>query len=287
MLHNKPFYIRSVIMIVLSIIMLVPFFMMINTSLKTPAEIISSQFQFFPKEMVFGNYIEALSSGDWGRYFFNTFYITVVSVFLAFLINSLAGYSFARLDFPGRNILFVLSLVGLMVPPQVRMIPVFLILKTVPFAGGNNFLGQGGIGLMDTYTGVIIPLIAGSFGLFMYRQFFLNFPKELDEAAEIDGLGKFGTYVRIYLPLSKPVIATHICLKTTMSWNEYIWPLLLINDPKKQNVQLGLQMFRDEYTTQWHLLMAVTTVSILPLALLFLFAQKYFVSGITTSGIKG
>jgi multiple sugar transport system permease protein len=210
-----------------------------------------------------------------------------VAVVVSLIINSIAGFAFARLEFKGRNILFFLTLIGLMVPQQVTMIPVFLILKHIPLAGGNNIWGEGGLGWIDSYMGLIIPNIAGSFGVFMCRQFYMNFPKALDDAARIDGLTDLKTYLYIYLPLSKPVLATLTILKTTSVWNEYTWPLIITVSDKMKTVQLALSLFRDETTTQWHLMMAATTLIVLPLALIFLAAQKYFVQGIATTGIKG
>lgn len=285
---NRTFAIPvSIVLLLLSLVMLFPFFLMILTSLKTMDDILSPRFVWFPEKLDWSNYTEALQRGNWGRYFFNTFYVTSVTVLISLAINSLAGYAFAKLRFKGRDTLFIISLIGLMIPPQVTMIPVFLLLKHIPFAGGNNWLGQGGLGWIDSYNGLIAPYVAGTFGVFLFRQFFLQIPKELDEAAIMDGMGRLRAFWHIYVPLSKPVFATLIAIKATSSWNEYTWPLVITNSDNMKTVQLALSMFRDEHQVQWDLLMAATTLIVIPLILIFLFTQKYFIEGIVTTGIKG
>lgn len=285
---NRTFAIPvSIVLLLLSLVMLFPFFLMILTSLKTMDDIFAPRFVWFPEKLDWSNYTEALQRGNWGRYFFNTFYVTAVTVLISLAINSLAGYAFAKLRFKGRDTLFIISLIGLMIPPQVTMIPVFLLLKHIPFAGGNNWLGQGGLGWIDSYNGLIVPYVAGTFGVFLFRQFFLQIPKELDEAAIMDGMGRLRAFWHIYVPLNKPVFATLIAIKATSSWNEYTWPLVITNSDNMKTVQLALSMFRDEHQVQWDLLMAATTLIVIPLILIFLFTQKYFIEGIVTTGIKG
>ncbi len=275
---------------IVSVIMLTPLFIMLATSLKSMGEIFSrgTLINFIiPKQIRFENYPEAFRTGTWGRYFFNTVYITTVTVLLSLVINSMAGFAFARLEFPGRDILFFAGLVGLMIPPQASMVPTFLILKNFPLAGGNNIWGQGGLGYINTFFGLMAPYLAGSFGVFLFRQYFLNFPKSLDDAAKIDGLTRFGTFLRIYVPLSTPVFASLLCLKATQTWNEYVWPLIITTNPKMMTLQLALVLFKSDLDTQWNHVMAASTVITLPLIILFIFAQKTFVAGIATSGIKG
>jgi len=277
------------VLLVVSVIMLIPLFIMLATSLKSMGEIFSrgSFLNFFvPKSVRFENYREAFKAGDWGRYFFNTVLITTITVAVSLVINSLAGFAFSRLRFGGRDALFFAGLIGLMIPPQASIVPTFLILKYFPLAGGNNVLGQGGLGFINTYFGLLAPYLAGSFGVFLFRQYFLNFPKSLDDAANIDGLSKMGAYLRIYVPLSAPVFASLMCLKATQTWNEYVWPLIITTDPKMMTLQLALVLFRSDLDTQWNYVMAATSVITLPLVVLFVFAQKAFVAGIVTSGIK-
>lgn len=287
MAKNKYAIPSAVVMVLLSLVMLVPFAMMVLTSLKTMDEIFASRFVWIPHSLQWSNYSKAFSEGDWAQYYFNTFYVTFVTVAISLIINSFAGYAFAKLNFKGRNILFVISLGGLMIPPQVTMIPVFIILKHVPFAGGNDWFGNGGLGWIDSYNGLIAPYVAGSFGVFLFRQFFLQIPRELDDAAKIDGMGRVRAFFKIYVPLSKPVFATLIALKAVACWNEYTWPLIITTSEHMKTVQIALSMFRDENQTQWNLMMASTTIMVLPLLALFIMTQRYFIEGIVSTGVKG
>ena len=277
----------SIIMGVLAFFMLYPILVMIGTSFKPLMETRTAEFHMLPENPRPENYAEAMTRGTWGRYFFNSFYITVISVVISLVINSLAGYSFSRLHFKGRDLLFMITLIGIMIPPQVTMLPVYIILKYIPLAGGNNILGQGGLGWINTHMGLILPYVAGSFGVFLFRQFFLNFPRALDDASRIDGLNRFQTFYKIYLPLSKPVFMSLLILKATQTWNDYTWPLIILLKDELYTVQLALSKFRDEFNVDWHLLMAATTLIVLPLLIVFLSAQKHFIRGIATTGIKG
>jgi multiple sugar transport system permease protein len=277
----------SVAAFLLSLLMLFPFFIMLSTSFKTMAEITAPVFSFFPRKVLFSNYLNVLKTGTWAVYFKNSLIVTVAAVVASLVLNSMAGYAFARIPFRGRDLLFIITLVGLMVPQQVTMLPVYVILKFFPLAGGNDVLGQGGKGFIDSYMGLILPNIAGSFGVFLFRQFMLGFPAALDDAATIDGLSRFGIYRRIYLPLNTPVIATLIALKATYTWNEYTMPLLLINRRELRTVQLALSFFRNEFTVEWNSIMAATGMIVAPIIILFVALQRYFVEGIVTTGVKG
>lgn len=273
---------------VLCLIFLIPLFLMILTSLKSMPEIMASQFVWKPEQWLFSNYREAMEKGDWFVYFKNTFLVTVITVAISLVLNSMAGYGFARIPFRGRNTLFFFALTGMMVPQQITMIPVFINLKNFPLVGGNDILGHGGSGMINTYAGLILPYIAGAFGVFLCRQFYMNFPVSLDDAAKIDGCSRFMAYFRIYLPLSKPILATLAVLKASQTWNDYLWPLIMVNKDETMTVQLAVvAKFTTEYSIQWNLLMTATALIILPLLVLFIFTQKYFVEGIVTTGMKG
>jgi multiple sugar transport system permease protein len=276
----------TVVMFILSALMLMPFVLMLSTSLKSEAELLEPAFRIIPKHFVFANYITAMQTGDWPLYFWNSFFVTIVSVVGSLVINSTAGYAFARLKFKGRDVLFLAALIGMMVPQQVTMVPLFVILRKIPLVGGNDLFGNGGHGFVNSYWGMILPQLAGAFGVFMFRQFFMNFPSSLDDAAKIDGLGRFGAFIKIYMPLSLPVFATLTALKTTFVWSEYTWPLIVTQSETLKTVQLALTMFRTENEVHWTLLMAATTMIMLPLIALFLAAQKYFVEGIASTGMK-
>jgi multiple sugar transport system permease protein len=267
--------------------MIFPFILMLSTSLKNMAELQRPVFSIIPDVLRFDNYPKAMARGNWGLYFWNSIYVTFWSVVLSLLFNSMAGFAFARLRFRFRELLFIISLIGLMIPPQVNMLPIYVILKYVPFAGGNDWLGRGGLGWLNSYWGLIAPYVAGSFGVFLFRQFYLTFPRALDDAAVIDGMTARQRFMYIYLPLSKPVMASLVALKATATWNEYTWPLIVTMTTDMRTVQLALSLYKDEYTIEWELLMAATAVAIIPLLVIFFCAQRYFVEGIVTTGIKG
>ena len=277
-----------ILCIILSLIVLMPLFLMLLTSVKSIGEINADKFVFIPEKILFSNYPEAMQRGEWEIYFKNTLIVTVITVIISLVINSLAGYAFARIPFKGRDTLFFLAMIGMMIPGQVTMIPVVIQLKKIPLLGGNNIWGEGGTGLINTHAGLILPYIAGAFGVFLCRQFYMNIPQALDEAAKIDGCSRWKAYSRIYLPLSKPILATLALLKASQTWNDYIWPLIMISKDNMRTVQVALvNTFVTEVSTNWNLLMAGTTIVMLPLVILFLFTQKYFVEGVVSSGIKG
>lgn len=285
---DRPFRLFSRLFILLLCLMMgVPFLMTLSVSLQTMNEVYATELTLIPKIPQFINYENALTNGNWALYFWNSLIVTVLTVVISLIINSMAGFTFARIPFRGREPLFMLILIGMMIPAQVTLIPVFLLIRGVPFAGGNNWLGQGGTGLMNTHAGLIIPYIAGSFGVFLCRQFYLGFPKELDDAAKMDGCGRFGQFIRIYLPLSGPVLDSLSVLKFTGTWNEYTWPLVMTTKDSMRTVQIALSTFRDEGEIIWNQLMAATLISGIPIYILFFFTQKHFVSGLLAGSVKG
>ncbi len=270
----------------LSLLMFIPILLMISTSFKTEAEIIAQPLALITEGFSFNNYVEAMTTGTWSVYFKNSLIITITTVIFSLLFNSIAGFAFARLNFPGKKVLFALLLVGLMMPQQISMLPTFLIMAKFPLMGGNDLFGMGGSGLMNTYAGLIIPLVSGSFGVFLCKQFYENFPKSLDEAATIDGAGKWRLYFNIYLPNSRVILATLSLLKGVSVWNDYLWPLVMTDNEAMRTVQLALSMFSDELTTRWGPQMAASVVVCAPMVLLFLLCQKYFVQGVISTGLK-
>lgn len=285
--NNALKILTIVILSIWGIITLLPIIFVIFTAFKTDPEISLSGFKWLPSSFTnFENFIQAWYMGDWLGYFKNSVIITVVVVAGSLVINSLAGYAFARLDFKGKNILFMAVLMGMMVSPQSIIIPQFVMLRSFPLVGGNNILGQGGTGLLDSYAALIIPFLAGSFGIFLCRQFYSTFPRELDEAARIDGCGPVKTYIYIFLPMSKTILATLTILKGVSTWNDFFYPLILTSSEKMKTVQLGLQMFRGSTATHYNWLMAATLITSIPMVILYFCAQKYFVQGIASTGMK-
>lgn len=281
-----PRILVTALMTVVLLAIFLPLMIMLLTSFKSLDETTLGNFRLLPGVWRFENFSNALSNSDWGRYYANTAYITVIVVILSLLFSSLAGFSLARLKFKGNNMIFLLFLAGIMIPPQAYIIPQYIILRCIPFAGGNNILGSGGTGWLNSHYALIFPFIAAPVGVFLCKQFYSTFPKSLDEAATIDGCSAFRIYVSIYLPMSKPIFATFAILKFSYTWNDFFYPLIMINSSKLYTVQIALQKFRDIGGVQWNYLMAATIISILPIMLVFVLAQKYFIQGIVTTGIK-
>lgn len=286
-MRGKAFsWILTLIILFFALLVFLPILVVVVTAFKTDAEVSLSNFSWMPKTLNFDNFKTVLTMGNWGRYFINSLIVTGVTVAGSLIFNSLAGYSFARLRFRGKNFLFLTIMVGMMIPPQAIIIPQFIILRSIPFLGGNNWMGQGGVGVLNTYGALIIPFLSGSFGIFLCRQFYISFPRSLDDAAKIDGCSPLRTYITIYMPMSKQILATLCILKTSATWNDFLYPLIMTQSEKTRTVQLALQMFKGSTSTHWNWLMAGTLLTMIPVIVVFLCAQKYFVAGIAHTGMK-
>ncbi len=274
-------------LVVITIVMGFPIFWMFSTALKTESQ--ANQFPpvLIPNPPMFSNFIDALNRANFGLYLVNSTIVALSSVAFVLFFGSLAGYTFARLRFPGRNVLFAVVLSTIVIPGQVTMIPVFIILARFPLLGGNNIMGQGGSGLLNTYPALIIPHVSAAFAIFMMRQFMSTLPEELSDAARIDGASEFGIFWRIMLPLTTPALITLGLFTFSNAWNDFIWPLVTTNTELMKTVQLGLSTFRGINFTEHALFMAGTSLAIMPVMVLFLIGQRYFVRGIALSGIKG
>lgn len=264
--------IKHIVIYALAFVTLVPFIWMILTSLKDMSEIFVYPPQFFPSEFKFENYKLAFEAAPFGRYYFNSLFVAFTVTLGQLITCSMAAFAFARMQFLGRNILFYLFLGTMMIPYNVTMIPSFLVLYW--------------LGWIDTYYALIVPGLASAFGTFLLRQFFITIPKELEEAAFIDGATKLQVLWKIIVPLAKPALATLAIFTFMGVFNDFIWALIVLNSEDMQTVQLGLAIFRDRYLTQWDLLMAGSVTAVLPILIVFFFAQKYFIQGITLSGLK-
>lgn len=269
-----------------AILMGSPFFWMVISSLKPNAELFSWPPTFVPKNITFEHYVTALTTRDFGRYFLNSAIVSLMSMSINLVFCSLAGYAFARLDFPLKNFLFLLLLSTMMIPVQVTLIPTFLMVKSFPLIGGNDIFGRGGTGLLNTYAGLIVPHIMSVFGVFIMRQFYMQFPRELSEAARIDGARELGIFSKIFLPLGKPAMSALAIFTFTQTWDDFLWPLVVTSDRSMRTLQLGLEVFKNRYTADWGPLMAATTVSIIPVILIFIVFQRYFTDTALSSGIK-
>jgi len=260
-----------------AITMVAPFMWMISTSLKEAGAVFSYQKEWWtewiPTSFVWENYVKAWNVVPFARYYINSLFVASCITFGQVVTSAMAAYAFARLNFPGRDKLFFGYLATMMVPGAVTMIPVFVLLKN--------------LGWIDTYKAMIIPSIFTAYGTFMLRQFFLTLPKDLEDAAKIDGCSYLGIFWRIILPLSKPALATLTTFTFMGSWMSFMWPLIVMNTQEKFTLPIGLAYFQSLHGTDWTLLMAGSLMMILPILLMFIFNQRFFVEGIKLSGIKG
>jgi multiple sugar transport system permease protein len=248
---------------------------MVSTSFKTQTEISENPTAFFPETFYVNNYIEAWKAGSqagFGRYFLNTVFVAVTTTFGQLFLSSLAAYAFAFFRFPYKDKIFLLLLGTMMIPQQALLVPDYIILNK--------------LGWIDTYLALIIPWMCSAFSIFLMRQFFRGIPKELFEAAKIDGSSTLGFYFRILLPLSIPVMLTSGMFTFLGSWNSFIWPLIVTNSDKLRVIQVGLSSFAQAEGTEWGKLMAASTFCTLPLIIGYFFVQKRFIQGIATSGMK-
>ncbi len=275
-----------VVLIASAATMVLPFLWMILTSVKSRPELAQFPPTFLPETWNWGNYADAMQAAPFLTYFRNSLIIAGGHTVITVVFGAMAGYSLARVQFRGRELVFLAFVAMLMIPTYTKIVPQFLIVKFMPLFGGNDILGQGGSGWLNTWWALLIPGGLSPFAIFLFRQFYLSLPKELEEAARLDGANELRIWARIYTPLIKPAIATVALLTFQDSWNNFLWPLLVTNRDDLRVIQVGLAVFQQEGNTQWAYLMAGTTLATVPMVLLFLFAQRYFIQGFTNAGIK-
>ena len=239
-----PLVLTYVFLIAGAIVMIMPFAWMVSTSIKPDREIFGDTIRWIPTELDLQNYSDAFEQTNMPRLFLNTIAVTTVAVASQVLLGSMAGYVFARLQFRGKTLLFFALLTTMMVPFEVLIIPVFLLIRFFPLAGGNDLLGQGGTGLINTLGGVMFPNFVSVFGVFLFRQFYLSFPKEIEEAAIVDGCSRIGVYWRILIPNSKPVMGTMALFAFLWSWNDFLWPLVVVKEGCLQDDSTGAERIR-------------------------------------------
>jgi multiple sugar transport system permease protein len=268
-----PFSPRHLALLPISLVMLLPLGWMLLTSIQTLAESRHFPPQLVPSGIHWRNYPDAWNSAPFGRFFANSLIVTFASVAGNLVFCSLAGYAFARLEFFAKNVLFVVLLGTLMVPFQVTMIPTFLIVKD--------------LGMVNTLNALIAPNLCTPFGIFLLRQFFKTLPIELEEAARIDGCSRLGVLMRVVLPLSMPALATLGIVTFLWTWNDFLWPLIVISSTDQSTVQLGLASFQGAHQTNWTLLMAGNVMALAPMLIVFVLAQRWFVQSLASTGVKG
>ncbi|MEH2053599.1 carbohydrate ABC transporter permease [Nostoc sp.] len=263
-----------VLLTLYAIITLIPFLWALSASFKPLSEIVSGEPNFLPKNFTLDNYRQIfLQEPLFWRWLFNSVAIAISVTLLNLLLNSMAGYALARLRFVGKRFWFFLILAVLAVPAQITLIPTFLILKA--------------IGWLNSYQGMIAPSMVNATFIFMMRQFFVNFPKELEEAAQLDGLNTFGIFRHIVLPLAKPALAAQAVFVFMGSWNNFLLPIVILFDPEMFTLPLGLNTFKGQYISYWNYIMAASMVFTLPALGIYAFFNRYFIQSVTFTGGKG
>jgi len=263
-----------IVLIAYTVITLLPFAWALSASFKSLAEISAGGLSLLPKQLTLANYQTIFVQEPlFGRWLMNSAIAAISVTLLNLLFNSMASYALARIQFPGNQLWFFLMLAVLMVPGQITLLPKFLILKS--------------LGWLNTYQGLIVQSAVNATFIFMMRQFFINFPKELEEAAALDGLGRFGTFFQIVLPLAKPALAAQTIFVFMGSWNEFLMPLVILSDPEMFTLPLGLNAFKGQYISYWNYIMAASMIFTLPALAVYAFFNRYFIQGVAFTGGKG
>jgi len=255
---------------ILALMTIVPLLYMISIGFKTPTDVF--QPNLIPKTPTWNNYVYVLTAVPFVRYLINTFVVSVVVTVLALWFHTMAGYALARLRFPGRETIFILIFSTFLVSLPVIIVPLFILVRAM--------------GMLNSYAGLIVPAIFNAFGIFLLRQYYLSLPRELEEAAVIDGAGYWRIYWSVILPLSRPIIAALAILFFLANWNSFLWPLTVAADQNLWVVQVGIANFKSQYSASWNYIMAASTIVAAPMLLLFVIFQKQIMESIKTSGLK-
>jgi multiple sugar transport system permease protein len=270
-----------------AVIFVGPFAWMFTASLQDVSDMFSWPPSWIPSNPSLNNYVEFFKQERVGRYFFNSAYVALAVTALQLFTSSLAAYTFAKRRFPGRDILFIITLGTLMIPGQVTLIPNYVILKHIPYFGGNDAFGTGGSGWLDSYWGLIVPQAASAFGIFLLRQYMMSIPDDLLDAARIDGGSEFRIFAQIVMPLCRPALAALGIFTITYQWDDFFWPLIIVTSEELRTLPLGLALFVVRNRTAWDLLMAGSVIATVPMVVIFLLFQRQFIRGIAISGMKG
>ncbi|MBS7339652.1 MAG: carbohydrate ABC transporter permease [Suilimivivens sp.] len=263
-----------IILILLALVMIIPFLWMLSASIKSDREVFQmNPFVWIPENPKWSNYKEIWTKIPFATFVGNTVYLTIVVTALQLLTSSFAAYSFAKLEFKHKNGLFLAYIATIAMPWQVYMVPQFIMMRKM--------------GLNDKLLAIICLQAFSAFGVFMMKQFYEGIPDDLCEAARIDGMSEYRIYAKIMLPLSKPALSTLTIFTFVTTWNDYLGPLIYLKSQEKKTIQLGLKMFISQYSSDYGLIMAGSVLSLIPVLLMFLFLQKYFVEGVASTGLKG
>ena len=261
------------VQILITVVTLLPLVWMFSASFKLDSEVFSVPIQWIPKTFHFENYVRIWQKIPFGLFTFNSFKLTIIVTFIQVLTCSFAAYGFSKCKFRGRDTLFLCYIATIAIPWQIYMLPQYSLMQKLH--------------LVDTHLGYILMQSFAAFGVFLLRQFYQSVPNELIEAARIDGLSEYGCYFRIVLPLAKPAIATLTIFTFVNTWNDFMGPMIYFNSEANKTIPLGIRMFIGQYSSEYQLIMAASVVALLPILILYVFCQRFFVQGIATSGLKG
>jgi len=264
-----------------------PFVWMLSLAFKSPTEVFSYPPRLIPEQPTLENFRFVWSSTNIPAAMVNSLIVAGATVAANCLSATAAGYALARIDFRGARVLMVVVLGSAMVPAIVQLIPLFLLATNFPLAGGNNILGNGGTGVLNTHLGLVLPLLVQPLNIYLARQFFLDMSPELADAARVDGASELRIFWQIYLPLARPIVAAIAILSFTGAWEDFLWPLVIISSPDMQTLPLALASFAGGGVVQYGPLMASTFVAIIPVLVIFAAGQKHFVHGLASGGVKG
>jgi multiple sugar transport system permease protein len=281
---------RAILYVLLGVggfLMIVPFLWMVLTSFKTLDEV--NSFSWLPKGLEWQNYVDAFDVAPLLTYFRNSVIVVVGQTIPLLVIATAAGYALAQLPIRRKGAILGYFILLLVVPFQVLIVPLFIVVRSVPLMGGNDILGQGGTGWINTWWALIVPFVSAPLYVFLARQFFVSLPRDLADAARVDGVSEIGIFFRIMAPLAKPAFVTVALFNVESAWNGFIWPLVATSSESLRPLQFGLAAFAQSTSgsPQWPFLMAISALATLPMILLFVFGQRYFISGLANAGIKG
>jgi multiple sugar transport system permease protein len=281
-----------------AILFVAPFAWLISASFQPMSEIFHTPPSWIPNDPTLDGYKGFLNvgelskaergrgSGDW-RWFVNSAFVAIAITVLQTFFSALCAYCFAKRQFPGRDVIFVLFLATMMVPSYVTLIPNYIIIQHIPFFGGNDWLGNGGHGWLNSYFGLIMPGIVSAFAIFLLRQYMMSIPDELLQAARIDGAGEFRIFLQVVLPLCVPALAAQAIFTFQGAWEDFFWPLIIMSEPDKWTAPVGLALFVVQNRTSWNLLFAGSVIATIPMILVFMFFQRHIIQGIAVTGVKG
>lgn len=269
-----------------TLLVLLPFLWMVSIAF-TPPEQAFGETNLIPRETTLDNFVRAIEEANLLPALANSLAVGLIAVVSNCVIAIAAGYGFAMLPFRGSTALFYTLIATTAIPISVTLIPLFLIARGFPLLGGNDILGQGGIGILDSLAGIVLPFIVLPLNIFLARQYFSSSPPDLAEAARIDGAGEFRVFWKIYLPIARPLVAVIAIFSFTAVWDDFLWPLVIVTSPEMQTVQLALTRFLGSGNIQYGPMMAGAVLATLPVLLVFLFNQRHFISGLADGSVKG